>query len=50
MTNKRIFFLISLILGIIGLWIIAKYTCWQVSLGVFITHWSINADKASRDA
>ena len=42
--------LISLILAIIGWWLIAKYTCWQVSLGVFITHWSMNADKAARDA
>ena len=50
MTKKTVFMLYALVLAIIGFGLIAYYTCWQVALGVFITHWSIAAEKVSKDA
>lgn len=50
MTKKTLFMLIALFLAVIGFWLISKHTCWQVALGVFITHYSIAAEKESKDA
>jgi hypothetical protein len=50
MTKKRLFLLYAIVLAIIGFWLIAYYTCWQVAIGVFITHYSIAAEKESKDA
>lgn len=49
MTKKTLVMLIALFLAVIGFGLIAYYTCWQVALGVLITHWSISAEKISRD-
>lgn len=50
MTKKTLFTLIALFLAVIGFWLIAKYTCWQVAIGVFITHYSIAAEKESKES
>ena len=50
MTKKTVFMLYALVLAIIGFGLITYYTCWQVALGVLITHWSIAAAKVSKDA
>jgi hypothetical protein len=49
MTKKTVFMLYALVLAIIGFGLITYYTCWQVALGVLITHWSISAEKVSNE-
>jgi hypothetical protein len=50
MTKKTVFMLYALVMAVIGFGLITYYTCWQVALGVLITHWSMNAEKVSKDA
>jgi hypothetical protein len=50
MTKKTVFMLFAIFLAIIGFWLISKYTCWQVALGVFITHYSIAAERESKES